>query len=211
MKILALGWQNIVYDLGNGRVRKVKLHPIVQYLKILESVREFPFSFRKVYKEQKRVNEREEVSNRYVRSLLGKIDLGLFGNPVFSSNSNYEQDKVLTVEQALKIVDVETAKKIIRTYVEMIYIFWSHGFSDTAFKIGNNNGVNEYGRTIQIDFGELTTDKEEVREFIRKKSWLRKNVCRRLPSGEMLDYYATYVTDALTEEELDRRWGIKLE
>ena len=210
MKLITTGWQYKVYDIGNGRVRKIKFSGLAQYKKILLKTSGFPHSLILAYKRQKQIRKIEESSNLYISTILQNLDPSLLGNPTFLSDSNYEQDKVVTVQDYLKTASVEEGKRIIDAYVNNIYTFWGYGFSDCVFKVGNNNGVNSGGNVVQIDFGELITEKAKVEKLITDQAWLKDYTGKRLPEGEIRNYHNETLSKNLTIQKLNEVWGSHL-
>ena len=210
MKLIATGWQYKVYDLENNRVRKITFSGFAQYKKILHALPRRLSSFVLAYKKQKEIRKIERSSNAYISSILPRFDVTLLGSPTFLNSADYEQDKVTTVQEYLKTVTVEEGKRIIDQYIHNIYLFWRYGFSDRAFKVGNNNGVNSSGKVVQIDFGELVTEKVKVEKLITNQSWLKEHIGKRLPEGGIRDYHNEALTENLTLKKLDELWGSQL-
>lgn len=210
MKLISTGWQYKIYDLGNNRVRKIKFSGLAQYGKIFFHTPGFPFSIIETYRKQKSIRKTEESSNTYIRSVLSHIDDNLLGNPTFLNDSDYEQDKVVTIQNYLKNADTREGKRIIDEYVDNIHTFWSYGFSDCAFKIGNNNGVNSRGGVIQIDFGELVTEKARIEKLITNQVWIKDYIGKRLPAGEIRQYHTETLSRRLTSAKLNEVWRSRL-
>lgn len=206
MKRIAYGWQYKVYDLNNGRVRKIKLSGLVQYLKIFSQL---PFQFLEAYREQQRVNRMGREANSYIFSILQTSVQSVLGNPLFLNESNYEQDKVITIGEVFENSSLSHQKHIINEYINLIYQTWKYGFSDCIFNFTINNGVVKDGKVIQLDFGEMITTKEGVKDMIQNKRWLKSFSYKTLPD-DLKDYYAKVMSERLNLEELDRLWGTDL-
>ncbi|MDB5194734.1 MAG: hypothetical protein JWN50_748 [Parcubacteria group bacterium] len=211
MKKIGRGWQYVVYDLENGRVRKQRYSPVLQYLKIskdlLTETKFFPFF--EARSEQRRMRRDEENAVAYLKDLKD-FDWKLLGNPHFISDGVYEQDKVTDLNEAFKGVTIEEGKKIFNTFLALTYATWEYGFSDKIFNFTINNGLTKNGEVIQLDFGELEFDKEEMRRHIREKCWLERYSYWSFPKGELKDYYVTMMNPEVMERKLDEVWGIKL-
>ncbi|MEN9337935.1 MAG: hypothetical protein RIQ41_249 [Candidatus Parcubacteria bacterium] len=207
MKLIASGWQYKVYDLENGRVRKVKASGLFQYIKILSHL---PFQFIEAYKEQQRVNRMERQANDYIRTILHLEISRALGNPVFISQSDYEQDKVRVLYEVCKDASFEQQKEIIKSYIHLIHTTWNYGFADCIFNFTLNNGTNDRGDLLQLDFGEITTEKDDVEEMIRNQRWLQSFSYTTLVSNELKDYYSTTMSEELTFAKLNESWRSKL-
>jgi uncharacterized protein YwlG (UPF0340 family) len=105
MKIISCGWQYIVYDIGNERVRKVKHNKLTQTIFIFIQLipHKTPIHiFTKLKEHIIRVNKMEKSSNEYIKSILNIIPKEIIGNPVFINDTDYEQDKVSMIEHIYK-------------------------------------------------------------------------------------------------------------
>ena len=212
MKKIGRGWQYVVYDLGNGRVRKQKYLKIAQYaliyLDTCSSKNHFPVI--EAYKEMQRVNSDERASVEYVKKIDTILDKNILGNPVFVSSKVYEQDKVVPLRDALREVSFARGKEILDKYRELIYRTWEYGFSDRIFNFTINNGLTSTGEIIQLDFGELAFDKDEVRKRIFERRWLKSWSYLTFPEGELKRYYEILMDAEKMSQELDKRWEIKM-
>lgn len=198
-----------MYDLDNGRVLKKRYSGFSQYRKIFLEITRGKPAFIKAYTEQKRVQLAERESRKYVQSILHHIDSSFLGSPDFKNGGDYEQDKVSPLREILKKGNDNENKKLLGVYATLTKKLWGYGFADTVFNFTVNNGVYDNGKMIQLDFGEITTDKEKVKEMIVKKRWLQSSSYKRLHSEELKQYYAELMESELTETELEKLWGTK--
>ncbi len=204
MKRLAHSWQYVVYDLGNGKVRKVKLSRFYQFIVILLDSK---LAIHKALYEIKRINEQEKKSNDFIIRNLGKLDPEILGNPNFISESCYEQDKVEILEDILNRCNIEEGKKVFDDYINLIQKTWEYGFADSVYTFTRNNGINRSNVMIQLDFGELSLLKEEVGKQILSKQWLDSYSYTRFPEGELKEYYKQQMDERITIEKLDSIWN----
>jgi hypothetical protein len=207
MKFLSCGWQYIVYDIGGGRVRKVKHSACTRYLFILSQLifQNFwnPFSLHKiVISESKRVEEEMVKSNQYIQNTSTKIPLKYFGNPVFINSTDYEQDRVIPLKQLLRSNNVN---ELLNKYMYLIHTLWGYNIGETVFRFSANNGLDKYGEVIQMDFGEITTDKDRVLSDIKEKRWVRFS---KYLDKETRKFYLKRMDEEMTEENLNRYWGV---
>ncbi len=213
MKTIGRGWQYEVYDLGNGRVLKKRYFGLLQFLKIysyLFGVKGI-VSIAYTKSEQRRVTDAADFSEIYIKELLKHDSLDILGNPFFHTDGSYEQDYGTPLLEILKKKNLKESEKILNNYVVLIKETWCYGFADTVFKFQINNGIRKDGRLIQLDFGEITTDKEKVKKNIKEKRWLQTRSVKQLGSKELREYYCKLTENELTESELERLWGSKLE
>jgi hypothetical protein len=212
MKFLSCGWQYMVYDLGNGRVRKVKHTPwfqhgyiALQLLPKLFSFRISPLSFlNEVKSEVHRVNKAERESNLYIKKILNQIPHHLLGNPLFIQEGIYEQDKVTMLEDLYKRGEV---RSILESYIKLIHTLWGYGIAETVFRFTANNGIDKDGQIIQTDFGEITNSKEEALELIKHKTWERFS---KYLSEEDRVFYLQRMEEEMTLTKLESLWGKSL-
>ena len=199
MKRLGAGWQYAAYDRGNGRVLKRRRHPVPQALKIALGLlygKEFSYKF--LRSEQKRVDEHAKNAVLYMQTIPEK-DRWIVANPIFMNAGEYEQDKTH---------DFEGTHGRIDEYMRLIWKMWELGFSETSYNFMLNAGIDAQGRVVLIDFGEITTDKEIVREHIQTKRWLQHYVFRYF-TGEIREYAKQSFETHLTQEKLDELWSTK--
>jgi hypothetical protein len=212
MKKIGRGWQYVVFDLGNGRVRKEKYSKIKQFLLISKELMSEGkiFVFLEALKERRRVDCDEQSAIKYLKEIEGIMDWKILGNPIFI-DGGYEQDKVITLDEVFKTVSVDEGKEIFNKYLELIYETWKYGFSDKIFNFSINNGINSEGEVIQLDFGELSFDKEEMRKRIKERCWLKRYSYWEFPEGELKEYYASMMNPEKLIIKLDELWGSKLQ
>lgn len=213
MKKIGKGWQYTVYDLGNGRVQKRKYSKFFQFLHIyldLLGTGNF-FVFMEAWRERKRVEDDEKSSMQYLQNIANILDWGILGNPKFIETGIYEQDKVTPLDIIFEKVSIQEGKEIIDKYLKLMYRTWEYGFSDKIFNFTINNGLNERGEIIQLDFGELTSDKEKMRRLINEKRWLKRASCQNFPEGELKEYYRKIMDPETMLKKLDELWRTKLQ
>src|SRR5688500_8616887 len=128
MKKFGEGWQYTAYDLGNGRVRKIHSSKIEQFLFIHHEAKNKhqPHSFIDVISEIRVVNRREIEANTYVKKIISRIGADTFGNPVFLNSRDYEQDKAVTLGDALEHMPLEEAKRLLDGYPRLIHRMWQY-------------------------------------------------------------------------------------
>ncbi len=209
MKRLGAGWQYAAYDLGTGRVRKVRRHPLAQAAKIAAGlIYGKQFTPQYLRSEQKRINVRALESIAHVRS-IPKEDLWIFGNPTFSGTHTYEQDKVRTLGEVMRDAPLAEARRLIDEYVALLLLMWEYGLSETSFNFMWNAGIDSRGRVVLIDFGELTDEKQTVAEQIDSERWLAHYVFKYF-TGPTREYLGHAFKEGLTKDQLDAHWGRRL-
>lgn len=206
MDIINTGAQYKVIDLHNGRVRKVLLtHEESQAVVKSWYAPEVP--------------PREELTPNYRKRALDACTniqrlldnhpelRPCFGNPTFELEGTYTQDKVRPVREVLKDVSVSRQKALVNQFIDLVLYLWQYGLSELVFNWTINNGVDEAGRIVLIDFGETTLHKKDVQTTINTKRWLRSfSYTDDLPET-IQAYYAQKLAERLTLKALDETWG----
>lgn len=131
----------------------------------------------------------------------------------------YTQDRVETAAGMLRSVsgrmltagDERRLRHYIEDYVQMVYDVWSYGYSDYIFKLGDT-GITSTGGMIFVDLGEWTSDLDFIRRAVQGK-WWHDNINHdkvdfpKLPQ-ELEQFYIETMDNALTVEELNKRWRV---
>jgi hypothetical protein len=203
MKRIGRGWLYAVYDLGNGRVRKIVYSDLVRFFVIFFQLGHFSIS--DTISEMKRVKRDAYQAYSYLRKIK-VIDSKILGNPVFIDELSYEQDKVSVVGDLLKDKDLNEGERIIGQYVRFIHETWRHGFADKIFNFTINNGVDGEGNIIQIDFGELSLSRSDVEREVSDSSWLTSFSYITLSPFELKKHYQELMKKELTLENLNSNW-----
>lgn len=179
MKKIGKGFYYNVYDLGNGRVRKIPRSQLAQMWqlfiwtfftpKIL--IAEFK---RAPFLEHKR-KEQYELAQR-----VAAVDPPLFGNPIFHG-WEYEQDKVEDLETLLPKISTDDFLSFCQKYVDHIHGLWRKGVGDEVFNFMRNSGATTSGQLILIDTNEYTFEKKVMIEMIKRKRYLRAFHTYKIP------------------------------
>jgi len=187
MDKLGRGWQYTAYDLGNGRVLKRRNTKLQAYRVMFKSLLPFPpiWKFPKFY----RAAQSEAVGSlkKVQQTSLPKE---LFGNPTFSANGiDYEQDKVLPLQDFFKQCNLEEGKQAINKFVEFNKLLLAHNFIDKSFAIGKNFGFNEREEIAMCDIGEIWSSPENIQKQIINRVWTYNYVVKVFPNQELKDYF----------------------
>jgi hypothetical protein len=196
MKKIGQGWQYTVYDIGNGRIRKVfntKTQAYVKFFCECFPYTDFPvWGFSKLREE---LQTKAEVSIAWIRN--SQLHLSLFGNPKILNKTDYEQDLVIPLEQYLKTVSFENGKSVIDEFINLNKFFIRNDVIDKSFLIGKNYGIDHEQKIILIDIGELFIGKEKIENQIKLQPWDHPYVTNTLPKQLRL-----YFVDAMNKNLL---------
>jgi len=216
MKLIGKGWQYRVYDIGNGRVRKIKRTPIDSFWriffmpKIIKENRKFRFNPILSYREMRRISRESEANINKFKEILPSIPMYLTGNPVFLNGINYEQDYATPLLGYFQEHEDTENKKAITQYAQLILELWQHGCSDSVFNFATNSGVDSQNRVIQIDIGELDLEKNIVVEKVRNKKWLSQPSYIFHLDESMKRFFMEEMDNYVTMENLEKYWMSKL-
>lgn len=206
MKRIGAGWQYVVYDLGNGRVRKVPRPGWEQAIFVsLGLMSQNPLGLRDLPAELRRINRDTTHSIELLQRFLPHIDPSLFGNPTFLETPSFEQDKVEPLGAYFRRATLEQKQEAFDGYVKLIEELWKYGLAETTFNFSLNTGRTESGQIIQIDLGEFTDSKADVLKAIETASW--QTQFSFLSLEQTLKPYAFERMKAtMTIENFERHW-----
>ena len=181
MKKIGRGYYYNVYDLGNGRVRKIPRSQIAQvwqlfvwtFLTPKTLVEEF---IRAPYSEKNR-KEQYDLSSQ-----IAAADPALFGHPVFFG-WEYEQDKATDLETLLPRVEPDVFLGYCKEYVKCIHGLWKKGMGEEVFNFMRNAGITLEGNMVLLDLNEYTFDKKRMIQMIGRRRYLRAFHTYKIPFG----------------------------
>lgn len=218
MKQIGEGLQYRVFELENNknRVRKIpllnneiarKIHKWIEY-RNSHTTNSSGFTFEEKF--QSTLDERES-SFTFMKRLCQTYPKvkKLLGNVEFLEDLIIEQDRVTILRAYINdtLLGVEFQKELIDNFIELIFECWKYGFSDRVFNFTENTGINNSGTMIQIDCGEIVSEKEDVEELIKTKRWLLSwSYTKDLQIEEVKEYYAQKMQEQLTVENLEKYW-----
>lgn len=216
MKLIGKGWQYRVYDIGGGRVRKIKRTAIDSFCriffmpKVIKENRKFRFNPALSYREMRRISRESDENIKKFREILSYMPAHLTGNLNFLNGINYEQDYTIPLLRYFEKHENGENKKVITQYAKLILELWQYGCSDSIFNFATNSGIDSQNRIIQIDIGELDLEKDIVAEKVRSKKWLTQPSYVFHLSDDMKRFFAGEMDRYLTIENLGKYWGLKL-
>jgi len=201
-KLIGKGLQYVVYEKNKCRVLKI---PTTRRQKI-SMLKSWGVD---AAGQKKKALEAERLTRQSVKGLkkiIGRIDPGLVGNPVFFGLS-YEQDKIVSLGDYIARHSFKKNKKIVAAYVKSVIATWRYGFSDTVFNFTINNGIAKDGRVILTDLGELTFSKATMKRLVRKKSWLDHWSYRNLGDEKLKDYFKKVMDAKINATTFKKNWN----
>jgi hypothetical protein len=208
MELIGKGWQYRVYDLGNGRVRKVPRSLPDSFWRTFGHKKEKLYLRPlKSWKEAIRITRatKESVAEFHKHNVPPE----LIGN-VFFEGVAYEQDKAIPLGEYLASHTVEEGKHAIAGYVALVMEFWKYGCADTVYNFTLNNAIDRSGRIIVIDIGEFAFAKDQAAADVRNKKWLGQSSYTSMDNTDLKAFFAREMERQLTPENLEKQWGIAL-
>lgn len=109
------------------------------------------------------------------------VDNALLENFTRIDELDFGQDRVISLKEYFETHSIDESKNIIDDFVKLSQNFLRQGFIDKAMKIGKNFGINDQGRVILIDIGEIWFKKDEVQKRIRIRTWAVAGNCEEVP------------------------------
>jgi len=165
MKKIGEGMQYRVYDREDGTVLKRPKNRFNLYnsLKIYWTSSK---SFREVFgRDRRRENSIEAIKNRDI-----PVER-LFRIKEIRDNGVVVQKKLRPVEESLE--DGKDFEKVVDDYIDLIHEMWRYGFGDGVYNFTVNNGYDGED-IVMMDFGELFSDKDEVKKRVSNEKWLKQ-------------------------------------
>jgi hypothetical protein len=212
MKLIGKGWQYRVYDIGNGRVRKIKRTPLDTFCRLffmpkpVKENRKFRFNPVLSYQEMQRISRESDETIRKLKKILPSIPGHLLGNPIFLRGIDFEQDYATPLIQYFRKHDNQRNRELVTRYIELIVELWKYGCSDDIFNFYANSGFDKNGRVIMIDFGELIFFREEIEKSIKTKKWLTQPFHAFFKDFGLYDHFQKEMDRLITPYNLDKNW-----
>jgi hypothetical protein len=131
----------------------------------------------------------------------------LFGDPIFLGEGCYVQTRVRPARVILRSeADCSLWPALIAGCVNAMTRLWRWGLHETSLNFTGNFGLAADGTLVLMDFGELTSDREEVAEALESELWRHSWSATRDLTPEQRDLYFRRAESAFTPNNLDRLW-----
>lgn len=202
---LGEGAQFKVFDLGNGRVKKVPQNEAgsIKAISVWHKGSETEIAEYARYMQLLR-----ERGNEHVAGVIRDVPeaSGFFGNPVFETDGSVTQDKLSLLGAHIDESTSEGARTLLRKYIDGIKKSWDYGCYDWVFNLCTNTGVDAQGEVVMMDFGEMGLDKSAAAQLIHDKPWENSYDTMHRLSAENRDYFIRKASEGLTVDSLNRHW-----
>lgn len=208
MQKIGEGFYYRVYDLGNRRVSKKLTTYLSRVWKLIVWGRVGDIGWLHIVSPRADSNRIKGpiLHSKKVLELLGQE---VCGNPVFTNELEYEQDKARLLKNVLPGMSDSEFLMLVREYVAFQKRLWSLGLSDTVFKFTQSMGISENtGKLICTDFNEITESKERAAADIERKKWQTQSSLRWFPTNRrsLKESILKLFDQEFTLEALDRLW-----
>lgn len=202
MKKIGAGLQFNVYDLGNGKVMKTFRTKFQMYL---TNILWEPYLIFAPWILRKQINHAKEDRNFSINYFKKNKHKDLLANLEFKKNQIF-QDEVIPIKKVIG-KNFNKDKEIIDNYSNFILDCWKGGFADKIYNFTLNNGIDKKGKVVLIDFGEITTEKEKIKNAIVSERWKKAGCYKFRIHGKTKKYYKQKMEETLTLNNLERYWN----
>ncbi len=202
---LGQGAQFKVYDLGNGRVKKVPQDQEGSEQAISIWYKGAPSEIPEYARNMQLLRDR---GNEHVAKVIRNVPdaASFFGNPIFEPDGSVIQDKVALLGEQIDKSSPEGAKELLRKYIGSIKKSWDYGCYDWVFNLCTNTGVDQNGEVVMMDFGEMGLDKDTALDLVNNRPWENSYDTTHRLSQENRDYFVRKASEDITPDSLDRHW-----
>lgn len=126
----------------------------------------------------------------------------------FLENDKVKQKRVVSLKEYLEKTNYQELEKIVDKIGKLILETWKYGIHEKTFKIFSNFGVDG-DKIVLIDAFELLQEKEKVLNQIKNKYWHKEGLFHRKIPGEVKEKIIPLLDEVITQQNLDKFWGIK--
>jgi hypothetical protein len=187
MKKIGRGWQYTTYDLGNGRVLKKFNTRLEAYIHMFKEC--FPFKEDPIWKFPRYYRGCRETAYDSIKKLQNPVlENWMMGNPKFLNELDYEQDKLAPLHDVLNTSNEVESKKIIDSFVEFTREMIKRSIIDKSFNISKNFALDNKGRIVLMDLGELYSSKAAIEKQISDRTWAKDYIANDI-SKALRDYF----------------------
>lgn len=200
---IASGYFYDVYEVGGDKVLKKKR----SFFEIAISLRgKDKLNFLNLLVKTFRYIQEVENNTKIIKQKLSIIPQNLLGNPNFTNDVDYTQDKVVLLMDYFDTHSLEENKIIVEKYTELIKELLYYGVHDYVYKFKNSYGLNNKDEVVFIDFNEVTFSHEKVIELVQKQYWKNEAQFKKFPEGDLKNYIKLKLCEVLTLDNVETSW-----
>jgi len=186
MKRIGYGWQVQVYEYNQDTVYK-KPQSLIR--SVLVMIKDFPMVIFMPSTLKRLLREVRTIHHESLLKVSKRSDLSdLIGNPIIESSGAYYQQKVIPIHFYIKGLSVKDFKTLVNKFVDFTFDLYQQGIIDKSFNFLKNFGVDNNGKFVLIDLGELYFDKQQIEDQIQRRPWARPQFLILL-SKEKREYF----------------------
>jgi hypothetical protein len=191
MEAFGQGWQYTVFDLGNGRVLKQRNSNSTLLRVLLRECFSFPFIHNPFWLLPRQYRDARKNALASIPKITeNTLEPWMLGNPVVHPDGSYEQDKVVTMRELLRIASPAEGEQLIDQFVAFNKTLVERHLIDRYFDIGPNFGRDVHGRIVLIDLGELYSDPAAIKKQIDERVWHES-------IGKIPEHFRSYFVEAM--------------
>lgn len=196
-KKIGRGWQYTVYDIRGGRVLKKHNTRLVSYFMFLHDC--FPYIRHPVWKFPRYYKRcRREAAESMQKIRHATLEPWMLGNPQVRNKLDYEQDKLTSLRVKLERGTLKEGEDIVDAFVEFNKMLIKNSLIDRNFLITDNFAMDDKGRIVLMDLGELCSDPEKIKMHLSNKPWSSWDTLNSMPKN--LRGYFIQKMEVLLEE-----------
>lgn len=146
---------------------------------------------------------RRENSVRGIK--MSDIDRSLLAKVSFDDGCAY-QDQVKPIHSVLDTLDTDSQRQLITQWSNFLVRCWREGFGERSYNLLDNYGLSD-DNFVLIDFGELTFDKELVKNDVRERRWLEQWWFTQL-QPELQEKLKDSLESRITPKTVETNWDL---
>ena len=214
-ELLAFGGQYKVYDAGDGRVRKVP-NTLEEAHRVRQGWEPSADSAHTLATARTGLWFRDINVPRLLRLATRYADLSAtLGSPIPEADGCFTQDRVRMLKDVFEQSDRDAIVACFQGYADCMRACWRYGIHDYMCAFHNNNGLNDSGHVVFIDFGEVASSTPFVREAVQERQWFSrfdgKPWLKRLIPEDLHSEYHRIMGARLTMDVFQDTWGAGLD
>lgn len=155
----------------------------------------------------------KQVDQAWHRSLdgLGKrlsaVDLATLGDPEFSENGVYAQDRAKPVGHFLPGRREDQTRAAINALADAMIALWRAGIADKGYNFGRNWVRREDGSVFLADLGELVYDPAAIARGVERRDWSTAWSMRAVADARQRETITHCLNDRLTPDVFASNWA----
>ena len=208
------GGQYRIYDAGDGRVLKVpntleEAHRVYEGWSTLDSTAALIGAKQVLW-------FRDNNVPRVLRLVARYPDLSAtLANPRPEPDGCFIQDWARMLDAVIGTSDRHAIVACFEGYADCMRTCWAYGLHDYLNHFDFNNGLDDSGRVVFVDFGEVASFTPFVRQFVEDRRWSSRfddyPWLKRLSPEDVQSEYYRIMGERLSLDAFEATWGMSLD